>query len=157
VATLIAIVVFTVPDGNDQLKGSPIFLEYNWFTIFFVSDSIALLSSTTSILIFLSILTSSYSKHEFFPSLTKRLVLWLTMLFISIVAMVVAFNATCFLVYKKKKKKKEKKAIIPSVTILLAYIPILCSILLHCRLFFDITHSTLWSRYLFQSGRHKIF
>ena len=104
-ATLIATMVFTVPGGNDQVKGSPIFLECNWFTIFFVSDSIALLSSTTSILIFLSILTSRYSKHEFLPSLPKRLVLGLTTLFISIVAMVVAFNATCFLVYQKKKKK----------------------------------------------------
>ncbi|XP_059438832.1 uncharacterized protein LOC132171518 [Corylus avellana] len=155
VSTLIATMVFgaafTVPGGNNQVKGSPIFLERNWFTIFFVSDSIALLCSTSSVLIFLSILTSRYTEHDFLYSLPKRLVLGLTMLFISIVAMVVAFNATCFLVYQ------NKTAVIPSVTILLACIPILCFILLHCRLFFDIARSTLWSRYLFQSGRHKLF
>ena len=30
-ATLIAIMVFTVSGGNDQVKGSPIFLECNYY------------------------------------------------------------------------------------------------------------------------------
>jgi hypothetical protein len=144
VATLIATIVFaaafTVPGGNDQVKGSPIFLELNWFTIFFISDSIALFCSTTSILSFLSILTSRYTEHDFLYSLHKRLMFGLTMLFISIVAMVITFNATCFLVYQ------EKTAVIPSVTILLACIPILGFVWLHCGLFLDIARSTLWSR-----------
>jgi hypothetical protein len=65
VATLIATVVFaaafTVPGGNNQETGIPIFLKNNWFMVFFISDAMAMLSSSTSILIFLSILTSRYA------------------------------------------------------------------------------------------------
>jgi uncharacterized membrane protein len=65
VATLIATVVFaaafTVPGGNNQESGIPILLRSNWFMVFFVSDAITLFSSSTSIVIFLSILTSRYT------------------------------------------------------------------------------------------------
>jgi hypothetical protein len=48
VATLVAIVVFaavllfTIPGGNQQENGTPIFSESNWFTVFFISNAIAL-------------------------------------------------------------------------------------------------------------------
>jgi predicted membrane channel-forming protein YqfA (hemolysin III family) len=65
VATLIATVVFaatfTVPGDNNQEIGIPIFLTNNWFMVFFISDAMAMLSSSTLILIFLSILTSRYA------------------------------------------------------------------------------------------------
>ncbi|XP_059435921.1 ankyrin repeat-containing protein NPR4-like isoform X2 [Corylus avellana] len=109
VATLIATVVFaatfTVPGGNEEGKGTPIFLEHNWFLVFFISNSIALLSSSTSIIIFLSILTSRYTEMDFLSTLPRRLMLGLLALFISIVGMVVAFGATCFLVYQHKMTK----------------------------------------------------
>jgi hypothetical protein len=73
IATIVFAAAFTVPGGNDQEKGTPIFLERNWFIVFFISDSIALLSSSTSILIFLSILTSRYTEEDFLSSLPRRL------------------------------------------------------------------------------------
>ncbi|XP_059436362.1 ankyrin repeat-containing protein NPR4-like [Corylus avellana] len=101
VATLIATVVFatafTIPGGNNQGNGTPIFLDHTWFMVFFLSDSIAMLSASTSILIFLSILTSRYTEKDFLDSLPTRLLFGLLALFISIVGMVVAFGATCFL------------------------------------------------------------
>ncbi|KAB1200195.1 hypothetical protein CJ030_MR0G007886 [Morella rubra] len=108
VATLIATVVFaatfTVPGGNNQTS-TPIFLENKWFMVFFVTVAIALLSSSTSILIFLSILTSRYTEDDFLVRLPKRLVLGLSTLFILIVSMVIAFSSTCFLVYNSKSER----------------------------------------------------
>jgi hypothetical protein len=76
IATMVFVVAFTMPGENDQVKGSPIFLECKWFITFFVSDSTALLSSTTSVLIFLSILTSCYIEHDFLYSLPKKVGVW---------------------------------------------------------------------------------
>jgi len=154
VATLIATVVFaatfTVPGGNDQGKGTPIFLERNWFLVFFISNSIALLSSSTSILIFLSILTSRYTEKDFLCSLPRRLLFGLIALFISIVGMVVAFGATCFLVYQRKMTR------VPTIIIALAGVPISTYVLLHYELLIDIISSTFLSRFLFGS-RKRMF
>ncbi|KAF2302731.1 hypothetical protein GH714_001517 [Hevea brasiliensis] len=62
VATLIATVMFaaafTVPGGNNNSTGRPIFLYTRSFIVFVTSDALGLFSSASSILIFLSILTS---------------------------------------------------------------------------------------------------
>ncbi|KAF5472267.1 hypothetical protein F2P56_009001 [Juglans regia] len=154
VATLIATVVFTaaftIPGGNHQEIGTPIFLESNWFMAFFISDAIALLSSSTAILIFLSILTSRYAEEDFLQSLPKRLLLGLAALFISVAGMVVAFCATCFLVYK------SKMASVPIVIIGLASIPVTLFFILHYRLWADVFRSTYQSRFLFRPRQCKI-
>ena len=103
VATLIATVVFaaafTVPGGNDENNGSPMFLSHKWFTVFVVSDAIALISSSTSILLFLSILTSRCAETDFLFWLPLELVLGLGSLFLSVLGMVLAFSACFFLHY----------------------------------------------------------
>lgn len=102
VATLITTVmfaaIFTVPGGNNDDSGIPIFLKTKSFVIFAVSDAVALFSSVTSILMFLSILTSRYAEEDFLYSLPKRLILGLVTLFLSIASMLVAFGAALFIV-----------------------------------------------------------
>ncbi|GLT53231.1 hypothetical protein SLA2020_265170 [Shorea laevis] len=39
--TIVFAATFTVPSGDDQEKETPIFLERDWFTVFFISNSIA--------------------------------------------------------------------------------------------------------------------
>ncbi|XP_059436326.1 ankyrin repeat-containing protein NPR4-like [Corylus avellana] len=155
VATLIATVVFaaafTVPGGNNQEIGTPIFLKSNWFMVFFISDAMALLSSSTSILIFLSILTSRYAEGDFLTSLPARLFFGLTTLFISIASMVVAFSATCFLVYY------SEVAWVPIVIITSAGVPVTLFVGLHFQLWADIIRSTYWSRFLFRPHKHRLF
>ena len=89
VATLITGVVFaaafTVPGGSNQDTGIPIFLKSIWFRVFFIWDAIALFSSSSSILIFLSILTPRFTEMDFLVSLPSKLVLGLTTLFFPIV------------------------------------------------------------------------
>jgi magnesium-transporting ATPase (P-type) len=156
VATLIVTVVFaaafTVPGGNHQEYGIPLLLKNKWFTVFFVSDVIAMLFASTSILIFFSsILTSRYKEEDFLESLPKRLVFGLTALFISIVGMMVAFSAACILVYKRKTTW------IPFVIIAVAVLPIVLFVWLIKDLLLDIFRSTFWPRSHFGPRKHGLF
>uniref|UniRef100_A0A7N2L5V0 PGG domain-containing protein n=1 Tax=Quercus lobata TaxID=97700 RepID=A0A7N2L5V0_QUELO len=94
VATFIATVEFaaiiTVPGGENNNTGVPIFLREKWFLIFVISDAIALFSSSASIIMFLSILTSRYAENDFLISLPTRLMFGISTLFISIATMVLA-------------------------------------------------------------------
>ncbi|RZC84815.1 hypothetical protein C5167_047599 [Papaver somniferum] len=94
VASLIAIVTFaaafTVPggnisDSNSFMNGTPVFLGKSSFTVFVVSDALALLSSITSVLIFLAIYTSRFAELDFLKSLPQKLIIGLATLFISMV------------------------------------------------------------------------
>ncbi|PWA39889.1 Ankyrin repeat-containing protein [Artemisia annua] len=102
-AALIVTIVFaaaiTVPGGSNQETGTPLFRKEVAFTIFAVADAISLFSAATSLLVFLSILTTRFSEKDFLVSLPRRLILGLCVLFISATAMMVAFCATLYLVF----------------------------------------------------------
>ncbi|KAF6139452.1 hypothetical protein GIB67_026294 [Kingdonia uniflora] len=106
VATLIATIMFTaaftVPGGNNSDQGVPIFLQASSFMIFVISDAVGFFFSITSVLMFLSILTSRYAEEDFLYSLPKRLIIGLTTLFISIASMMIAYGATLFIVLSTK-------------------------------------------------------
>ncbi|XP_010244231.1 PREDICTED: uncharacterized protein LOC104588110 [Nelumbo nucifera] len=102
VATLIATVVyqaaFTVPGGEDN--GIPFFSRHTAFMSFIFSDAVALFSSSTSVLLFLAILTSRYKEEDFLESLPNKLIFGLFSLFISIVAMMAAFFSAILITAK---------------------------------------------------------
>ncbi|XP_059438438.1 ankyrin repeat-containing protein NPR4-like [Corylus avellana] len=155
VATLIATVAFaaafTVPGGNDQDTGSPILLIRNWFMIFFISDVTALFFSSTSILIFLSILTSPYTEEDFLKSIPLRLLLGLATLFTSIGGMVLSFSATCILI------NHNKMIWVPKVIIVLAAVPIHIFIM-HVQLWVSILYSSFYlSVFLFRPCKRRLF
>ncbi|PWA96999.1 ankyrin repeat-containing domain, PGG domain protein [Artemisia annua] len=106
-AALIITIVFaaaiTVPGGNNQDTGIPTFSNNKAFTIFAISDAISLFTSTTSLLMFLSILTARFSEEYFLFNLPTKLIIGLATLFISTTAMIVAFGATLFLVFLSKQ------------------------------------------------------
>ncbi|XP_075673096.1 uncharacterized protein LOC142642590 isoform X2 [Castanea sativa] len=147
VATLITGVVFaatfTVPGGSNQDTGIPIFSKSIWFRVLLISDAIALVFSSTSILMFLSILTSCFTEMDFLVSLPTKLELGVTALFISIAGMLVAFSATCCLVFK------SEMASIPIVIFASASVPIILFVGLHYQFWVDIIRSTFSSRFLF--------
>ncbi|XP_059438691.1 ankyrin repeat-containing protein ITN1-like isoform X2 [Corylus avellana] len=151
IATVIFAAAFTVPGGNNQDTGTPILLRSNWLIVFFISDAIALCSSLTSTIIFLSILTSRYAEDDFLKSLPTKLMLGLATLFISMAGMMVAFNATFFLVYT------STRAWAPIVVVASASIPITSFVLLHLKLWVDTFLSTYKSRFLFQPYKHRLF
>ncbi|KAM6595394.1 hypothetical protein CsatA_005918 [Cannabis sativa] len=93
IATIMFAVAFTVPGGNDQNTGYPIFQHKKLFKIFIISDAFSLFSSTASVLMFLGMLTSRYAEEDFLKSLPTKLVIGLLTLFISIATMTIAFCA----------------------------------------------------------------
>ncbi|XP_072952081.1 uncharacterized protein [Typha angustifolia] len=108
VAALIAGVAFasaaTVPGGLNQSSGEPILSSEITFQVFAFSSLVALCFSVTSLIMFLTILTSRYQEKDFNKSLPTKLIVGLTSLFTSIVAMLVSFCAGDFFVVQKKLK-----------------------------------------------------
>ncbi|XP_059439044.1 ankyrin repeat-containing protein At5g02620-like isoform X2 [Corylus avellana] len=101
VATLIAAVAFaaafTIPGGNNQETGTPIFLRSNLFTLFLLSDAMAMVTSSTSILAFMSMFMSRYTEEDFSESIPSTFLIGLSALFMSILSMLVAFCTAFFL------------------------------------------------------------
>jgi hypothetical protein len=93
IVTIMFAAAFTVPGGNDQVSGFPIFRHKTLFMAFIVSDALSLFSSSTSVLMFLGILTSRYAEEDFLKSLPRKMIFGLLSLFFSITTMVIAFSA----------------------------------------------------------------
>ncbi|XP_072952225.1 uncharacterized protein [Typha angustifolia] len=108
VAALIAGVAFatatTVPGGLNQSSGEPILSDETTFQVFAFSSLVALCFSVTSLVMFLTILTSRYQEKDFNKSLPTKLIVGLTSLFTSIAAVLVSFCAGDFFVVQKKLK-----------------------------------------------------
>ncbi|KAG8369048.1 hypothetical protein BUALT_Bualt15G0109800 [Buddleja alternifolia] len=99
IATVVFTTAFTVPGGYNNYNGAPILQSNKLFMVFPISEAIATLASLTSMLMFLSILTSRYAETDFLNSLPFWLVIGVAALFVSIVAMMVSF-CTCLLFYE---------------------------------------------------------
>ncbi|KAI9081504.1 hypothetical protein K1719_036525 [Acacia pycnantha] len=99
IMTMMFSTAFTVPGGNDNL-GYPLFIKQPFFKVFIFATIGSLVSSSTSVLMFLAILTSQYSEDNFLKSLPRNLILGLSFLFISIVCMMIAFLSTIHLMLK---------------------------------------------------------
>ncbi|XP_052181109.1 ankyrin repeat-containing protein ITN1-like isoform X2 [Diospyros lotus] len=155
VATLIATVMFaaafTVPGGNDS-SGWPILMSKRSFMVFLIADSLALFSSSTSILIFLSILTSRYAEEDFLDSLPNRLTIGLGTLFISIATMMISFCATLFIVLGHHRLTWVT---IPMTVI--ASVPAILFALLQFPLFVDMVSHTCMSSIIFRPRNHLLY
>ncbi|XP_004233910.2 ankyrin repeat-containing protein NPR4-like [Solanum lycopersicum] len=154
VSTLIATMVFaagfTVPGGYNSDNGIPILLNLIGFKVFVISDAVALFTSIVSIIMFLSILTSRYAEDDFRVSLPAKLFFGLTMLFVSIVIMLVAFTATFVLIYSSHIGWE------PKLIAACAGVPVALFGCLQYNLWFDVAKSTCSSKFLFRSGKHKL-
>ncbi|GLT99993.1 hypothetical protein SLE2022_173930 [Rubroshorea leprosula] len=155
VITIMFAAAFTVPGGNDDETGFLKFLNkinpetsfaVEAFMVFLVSDAITLLAASSSVLMFMGILTSHYACQDFHTSLPIKLICGLSLLFISIAAMMVAFCATLYMMLH------EEMGIAISI-IFLAAIPVTLFILLQYPLFVEIYGSTL-RRSIFNRRRY---
>jgi O-antigen ligase len=135
IITIMFTVAFTVPGGNVQETGYPVLKDEKSFTVFIVADALSLFSSSTSVLMFLGILTSRYAEKDFLKSLPKKLIIGLSMLFFSIATMMVTFCAALIIMLNGRLQ-----IIIPIV--LLATIPVTFFMLLQFPLLVEIFVST---------------
>ncbi|KAK3220219.1 hypothetical protein Dsin_014189 [Dipteronia sinensis] len=136
IATVLFAAAFTVPGGNDNDKGIPIFIRTNAFTIFAISDALGLFSSLTSLLMFLAILTARYAIEDFLESLPKKLIIGLGSLFVAIAAMIISFGATLTIVLRER----WPWVFVPIT--LLASFPVALFVMLQLPLFIQMVQST---------------
>ena len=112
---------FSVPGGNDQTTGFPLFLRKNLFKVFIISDAVSLFASTTSVLIFTGmILSSRFVKKDFTISLCRQMLSALSFLLLSLVTMVLTFIAALFMMLHA-----ESQNILPAIISSFAVVPIL--------------------------------
>ncbi|KAM1712609.1 hypothetical protein EV2_024118 [Malus domestica] len=139
IITIMFAAAFTVPGGNNQETGFPIFLNKKLFMVFIVSDAISLFSSATSALMFLGIHISRYTEDDFLKSLPTKMLTGISTLFISIVAMMVAFSSALFIMLQ------DKSWIITPI-IVLSGVPVVYFIWAHSPLLYKIFKSTYCER-----------
>ncbi|KAH1041613.1 hypothetical protein AAZV13_09G049600 [Glycine max] len=155
VSTLIATGVFSaafsVPGGTKDDSGSPNYLKKHLFTVFAISDALALTLSTASTLIFLSILISRYAEEDFLRSLPFKLIFGLVSLFLSIVSMMGAFSSAFFITYYH-----AKTWVVPITIAVFVLFPILLFIYLQFRLWHDIVYSHYMCGSLFRPKKRMI-
>ena len=109
-----------------------------------VSDAISLFSSTTSVMIFLGILTSRYKWTDFVKSLPSRMIAGLLTLFLSVVTMMIAFSAALYMMLDGKPG-----IIVPVV--LLSSVPIASFVWMQFPFFVEIFRST-YGKSIFAKG-----
>ncbi|KAM4095201.1 hypothetical protein ACJW30_08G011700 [Castanea mollissima] len=135
IITIMFSAAFTVPGGSDQNTGTPFYLNHMIFTVFIVSDAMSLCASSTSVLMFLGILTSRYAEEDFLNVLPTKLLIGLSTLFFSVVTMMISFCAALSIVVQVELH-------IVTVAIVFASIPVIIFVPLHLPLFAEIFNST---------------
>ncbi|XP_038719552.1 uncharacterized protein LOC120012280 isoform X1 [Tripterygium wilfordii] len=118
IVTIMFAAAFTVPGGNKQESGLPNFLHEKSFRIFVISDAVAL-----------------YAEEDFLTSLPTKLIVALSTLFLSIVAMMVSFCAALMIIM-------DGQLLLVIPIFLLAGIPVTLFILLQFPLLCEILVAT---------------
>ncbi|GJW73453.1 ankyrin repeat-containing domain, PGG domain protein, partial [Tanacetum coccineum] len=147
VVTIAFAAAFTLPGGNRD-NGKPLFLDEVSFMLFIVADAIALFSSTTSVLMFLGILTSRYAEADFLYALPKRMTIGLLSLFLSLASTMIAFSASLALVLKDK-------AWVAAPLVIATSIPVCLFGLLQFPLLVELVYST-YGRSIFHKQNERI-
>ncbi|KAH7514935.1 hypothetical protein FEM48_Zijuj11G0142900 [Ziziphus jujuba var. spinosa] len=97
-------VLYTVPGGSDQSTGLLILRHHLFLAIFTITDILSLISALTSVVMFISILTSPFRPQDFHKSLPQKLTLAFTFLFLAMAVTMMAFSATVILIVRMKKR-----------------------------------------------------
>ncbi|XP_059662994.1 ankyrin repeat-containing protein At5g02620-like [Cornus florida] len=133
IATVAFAAAYTVPGGPNQSTGYPILLNQPLFVIFTITDVLSLTFSLTSVVTFLSILTSAFRLKDFKQSLPQKLLLGVTFLIFSISMMMLAFGATVILTIRNKEYWTRialySVAFLPVNIFALSYLPLYMSLM----------------------------
>ncbi|GLT52806.1 hypothetical protein SLA2020_261240 [Shorea laevis] len=112
--------LFTVPGGNNQETGIPILLHRKLFAGFLICDVVSLLTASTSMLLFLIILTEPYGPVGLRKILPVNLMTASFLLIISIEMMILAFVFALTIMLPKKWQ------VLPAITTFVVFpIPLL--------------------------------
>ena len=133
IVTMVFTAAFTVPGADDHKTDKKL------YDIFMISDGFSLFSSTTSVFVFLGILTSRFQERDFRKSLPRKLFIGLIILFLSIASMLITFCVVLLIMLPESW--------VPIPVILLGALPITLFALLQFPLLIRIFHSTYGRRF----------
>ncbi|KAL8196865.1 hypothetical protein R6Q57_024378 [Mikania cordata] len=155
VATLIITVAFgaafAIPGGYNQEHGLPVFIHQRAFIVFIFADVVSLVTSSTALIVFLSVLASSDNQRGLMHLLPRKLLICLLLLIISVAAMMVTFSASFFVLYHNKLRW------LPIFISAFATIPIIQFVVLQYPIFVDMLRSVYESRYVFQPKKRMLY
>ncbi|XP_034711650.1 ankyrin repeat-containing protein ITN1-like isoform X1 [Vitis riparia] len=138
IATVAFAAAYTVPGGN-QSTGIPVLLSQPFFVVFTLADIISLTLALTSVVTFLSILTSPFRLEDFKHSLIQKLMMGFTFLILSVTMMMVAFGATIILTIHNKENWTQialySVAFLPVIIFAVTYSPLYVQLVKACRHF----------------------
>jgi hypothetical protein len=118
ITTIMFAAAFTVPGGNDQNKGTPIFFGKSDFSVFIILDALSLVTSASAVLIFTGILTTRYSEEDFSPTLLLKLVAGIYVIYSSVLFMMFTFIAALSLMLKGRNLVSETATVFTLLPIL---------------------------------------
>jgi hypothetical protein len=133
IVTIMFAAAITVPGGNE--KGLPVFLNEKLFMLFIIFDALSLLSMSTSLLMFIGILTAHYAEEDFLKFLPNKMIIGLSTLIFSIATMMITFCASLFIILPRKSRM-----LIPLVC--LAGVPVVVFAWMQFGLLIDMVIST---------------
>ncbi|QCD79933.1 ankyrin [Vigna unguiculata] len=137
VAALVATVAFTtstaIPGGTNDDSGEPVLNGKPGFKVFALASLVALCSSVTALVLFLSILTSRFQEKDVAMHLPKKLLLGMTSLWTSITSILVSFCAGHYFIIEEGMKSSVY--LIYGITCL----PVTFFVLVQLPLYLDLT------------------
>ncbi|XP_054810328.1 uncharacterized protein LOC129311880 [Prosopis cineraria] len=142
---------FNIPGGVNDNTGIPNYLQKKSFLIFGTSNAMALISSSTSTVIFLSIIISRYAEQEFYKSLPFKLISGLAALFLSIISMMMASSSAFFVTYYHGLN------MVPNFISILFLVPISLFAIWLFPVWYDIVYFTYSCRALFRPSKHMLY
>ena len=147
IVTIMFAAIITVPGGNKQDLGFPIFLDEKVFMLFIISYALSLLSYSTSLLMFLGVLTSRYVEEDFLRSLPIKMMIGLSTLILSIATMMITFCASLFII-----RPGKSRVVVP--VICLANVPVTLFAWMQFRLLNEMVISTYGLRILDKKAKY---
>ncbi|KAG6677562.1 hypothetical protein I3842_14G033800 [Carya illinoinensis] len=127
IVTIMFQVAFTIPCGNNQDTGL--------CRVFMISDTLSLFSSSTSVLMFLGILTSRYTEDDFLEYLPRQMIIGLSTLFCSIATMMITFASALLIILQEQSR-------MPIPLICLAGVPVILFLWIRFPILKDMIIST---------------
>ncbi|XP_042960185.1 uncharacterized protein LOC122295170 isoform X2 [Carya illinoinensis] len=94
IVTIMFQVAFTLPGDNNRDSGL--------FRVFMIFDALSFFLSSTSVLIFLGILTSRYTEDDFLKNLPRQMIIGLFTLFCSIATMMITFASALLIILNEQ-------------------------------------------------------
>jgi hypothetical protein len=141
ILTVMFAAAFTIPGGNNQQTGMPIYFDKKIFNMFLIADMVSIFVSASCVLFFIEILTSRYDPRDFHVVLPWKLTIGIVLFLLSICSMMVALYAALSLILKANNT--GSRGFILGSMLSLGGVPVIILLVSQLRYIYKILHFTI--------------